>query len=119
MQVSLLDSVLSLRLTQAAQAPLPAGQTGVQGVDTYAPSTSTLTQLSGYGQPLSTASQFTASLATAGASHPSSPQPASSTSPTVATATYGAGSTATNYTLAVSQIATAQTLTSAYFSDPN
>jgi flagellar hook-associated protein 2 len=78
-----------------------------------------LTQLSGYGQLLSSTSQFSASLAAASANVPTTPQAAGSSAPTVATATYGPGSTATNYTLAVSQVAAAQTVKSAYFSDPN
>lgn len=119
MQVSLLDAVVSLRLSQAGATPPPAGQTGVPGVDPYAPSASTLTQLSGYGQLLNAASQSATALANGPSSTTTTTTAAASTTPAVATATYGAGSPSAIYALNVSQVAKGQTLSSSYVSDPN
>lgn len=116
MQLSLVDAVLSNRLSQAGLQALPtagAGGTASSG-DVYAPDPSKLVELSGYGQLLSAASRFNDTLA-AGAGSFSGTRDANSTSSSVATASYDASAAAAAYSLNVTELAKGRSVASAYF----
>lgn len=116
--ISLIDAVYSARLTTAglpALANVQAAQTLVEPTsDPYAAPSSTLTTLSGYGQLLSSASRASDELQGLLGSNSNL---ASSSATSVATASADASATAGSYAVAVSQIATAHTLVSGYFTN--
>jgi len=117
--VSLIDAVYSARLTVAglpALANVQTEQTGVApSTDPYAAPSSSLTQLSGYGQLLSAADRASNGFSSLLSSNSNF---ASSSSTSVATATATSSATAASYALNVTQKAVGQTLESGYFADP-
>ncbi len=116
--VSLLDAAYSARLSVAglpALANVEAEKTGVaSSVDPYKPSSSTLTQLSGYGQLLSTASRTADGLQSLLGANTNL---ASGYDSAVITANASAGTAAGDYSVEVSKIAKPQVLQSGVFAD--
>lgn len=114
--VSLIDAVYSARLTVAglpALANVQAAQTLVEPTsDPYAIPPSSLATLSGYGQLLSSASRSADGLQSLLSANSNF---ATSSNQTIATATATSAATAGDYNIAVSQIATPQSLVSGYF----
>lgn len=114
--VSLIDAVYSARLTIAGLQPLAnvqAAQTlEIPASDPYAIPSSTLTQLSGYGQLLSTASRTADGLQNLLGDNSNL---ATSDDEGVVTGTATSAATVGNYAVAVSQTAQAQNLVSGYF----
>lgn len=114
--VSLIDAVYSARLVTAGLQPLAnvqAAQTlEVPASDPYAIPSSTLTQLSGYGQLLSTASRTADGLQNLLGENSNL---ATSSNATAVTATATSAATAGSYSVTVNQTAQAQNLVSGYF----
>lgn len=114
--VSLIDAVYSARLTVAGLPALANVQTEQSGVapttDPYAAPSSSLTQLSGYGQILSAASRAADGLQLLLGENSNF---ATSSNATAVTATATSAATAGSYNVAVSQTAQAQNLVSGYF----
>lgn len=116
--VSLIDAVFSARLTVAGLPALANVQTEQTGVapasDPYAVPSSSLTQLSGYGQILSAASRAADGLQLLLGENSNL---ATSDDEAVALATATSAATAGDYDVVVSQAALAQNLVSGYFTD--
>lgn len=114
--VSLIDAVYSARLQIAglpALANVQTEQTGVApAVDPYAAPSSTMTQLSGYGQLLSAASRSSEGLQSLLSTNSNL---ATSSNQAVATAQATAEASVQSYSVAVTEAAQAQTLASGYF----
>jgi len=116
--VSLIDAVYSARLSVAglpALANVQTAQTGsAPSADPYAAPTSTLTTLSGYGQLLSAASRAGDELQSLLGANSNL---ATSSAPSVATASADATAASGSYAVVVSSTAKANTITSAVFAD--
>lgn len=121
MAISLVDTLLSYQLSQSGATPTPAstpvGSPSTSPTpDLYAPDPNKLTSLSGYGQLLSAASRASDALSTPSSGTFSGTKTAATSSSAVATATYDATAAAGPYAVAVSQVATAQSYSTGYFS---
>lgn len=114
--VSLIDAVYSARLTTAGLQPLANVQAAetleIPASDPYAIPSSTLTQLSGYGQLLSAASRTADGLQNLLGENSNL---ATSSNEAAVTATATSAATAGSYGVTVSQMAQAQNLVSGYF----
>lgn len=116
--VSLIDAVYSARLVTAglpALSNVETAQTGVAPASEPYTASSTLAQLSGYGQLLSAASRTSDGMTSLlGAST----NLASGYSSTVLSASASSSATAGTYAVNVTQVAKSQTLESGFFVDP-
>jgi flagellar hook-associated protein 2 len=114
--VSLIDAVYSARLTIAglpALANVQESQTGITpSADPYAAPSSSLTQLSGYGQLLSAASRSADGFQQLLGSNSNL---ASSSNEAIVTATASSEATVGSYSITVNQAAQSQNLVSGYF----
>jgi flagellar hook-associated protein 2 len=117
--ISLIDAVYSARLTIAglpALANVQEAQTGTApATDPYAPPSSSLTQLSGYGQLLSATNRASDELQSLLGANSNT---ASSSATAVATATADSTASAATYAVNISQTAKPNIITSGVFTDP-
>lgn len=115
--MDLKDTILNMKLVSAGapvQTLTPADiNSPPPPSDPYAPTASSLVQLSGYGRALSAVSQFSTALQTT----PTNSSTSVSSATSVATTTATTSASNATYDINVTQLAQAQQMNSAYFGD--